>query len=226
MSAVVLNRQPLALSSGGVEALKWVALLAMVADHVNAVFYARELGTWATATGRVAMPLFAIVLGYNLARLGADRAACLRRLLLFGALALPAHAYLFAQAGGWWPLNIMATFAVAVGVLVLQERGQGMAALALFLLGGAFAEYWWPGVVLVLAVCVYARRPGTREAVAVVASLLALCAVNGNAWALLALPLVVAASAAELRVPRLRWVFWWFYPVHLATLAAVSVLLQ
>ena len=66
MSAVA----PVRVSSGAIEALKWLALACMVVDHVNAVFFARELGTWADVIGRVAFPLFAGVFGYNLARPG------------------------------------------------------------------------------------------------------------------------------------------------------------
>jgi hypothetical protein len=49
----------------------------------------------------------------------------------------------------------------------------------------------------------------------------ALCVVNGNIWALLAFPLLAVASEAEVdvRVPRLRWAFYAFYPAHQAVLA-------
>lgn len=212
------------LSSGAVEALKWVALLAMVVDHVNAVFYGRELGAWATIIGRVAMPVFSIVLGYNLARPGADLARCLRRLLLFGALSVPAYAYLFAFAGGWWPLNILLTFSVAVGCIELVKQNRGELAVVLFLGGGALVEYWWPGVALVIAAWVYFSRPQPGTAWALVGAMLGLCVVNFNAWALLALPVVGLAALVDVRVPRLRWVFWWFYPLHLVAIAIVVAL--
>jgi uncharacterized membrane protein len=70
--AALQHKPSFYLRNGTVELLKWFALLAMVVDHVNAVFYARELGAWATVVGRLAMPVFSIVLAYNLARPGAD----------------------------------------------------------------------------------------------------------------------------------------------------------
>ena len=227
MSAVTVPSSRLRLSSGAVESLKWLALLAMLVDHVNAVFFARELGTWATAIGRIAMPLFALVLGYNIGRPGADLARCLRRLLLFGLLALPFHAFLFAQVGGWWPLNIMFTFAVAVGSILLAERGQGIAAAAVFVLGSMLVEYWWPGVALVLIGWAYRVRPSWLGVSSVLGALVLVCAfVNGNAWALLSLPLIAAVAWWSPQVPRAGRFFWWFYPAHLAAIAAVSVVMM
>lgn len=212
----------LSLRSGALEALKWLALAAMVLDHVNAVWFARELGTWATAAGRVAMPLFSLVLAYNLARPGADHSATLRRLALFGALATPAYAYLFAFDGAIWPLNIMATFAVAVGGILLSERKHvhlRAYGLALLVGGGFLVEYWLPGVWLVVAAYGYFRHGGVARLGFVGVALVALCIVNGNAWALLSLPILAAAAVVPVSLPRSPRLFWWFYPAHLTAIA-------
>lgn len=191
----------------------------MILDHVNAVFYARELGTWAEIIGRLAMPLFAGVFGYNLARPGADVARALRRLVLVGILATPAYAGLFGLVG-IWPGNILLTFAVAAWVILELEQDRPGRALAAFLLGGALVEFWWPGVGLVVACWIMASssRPWLHLP-AVLACLAALCVVvNGNAWAALSVPLAAFLVAVDPRVPRLAWVFWWIYPVHLVAL--------
>ncbi|MGV8955925.1 MAG: TraX family protein [Cypionkella sp.] len=206
------------LSSGAVEALKWLALACMVVDHVHAVFFGRDLGMIATAIGRVAMPLFAIVIGYNLARPGIDLARLARRLLLVGALATPFYAYLFVYLG-WFPLNVLFTFAVAVLALHLSRNGYRLLALGILAAGGLVVEYHWPGVVLVLASYALARRPSLATLSAALLALLMLCLINDNLWALLALPLVVAASHWSLHVPRAGRFFLWFYPAHLALLA-------
>lgn len=207
-------------SSGTVEALKWAALLAMVVDHVNAAFFARELGTVADVVGRIAFPLFAIVLGYNLARPGASRAATAKRLAIFGLLALPAHAYLFAAVGGWWPLNVLATFAVAVAVIAFAEARMYLVAVVVFVVFGAFVEYWWPGVALVVAAWAYTRHSGPLAAAAVLVGLLGVCVVNGNGWALLALPLLAMAARVDIPLRRHPSAFWVAYPAHLAAIAA------
>ncbi|MCY1291975.1 hypothetical protein D9M68_734650 [compost metagenome] len=47
--------------------------------------------------------------------------------------------------------------------------------------------------------------------------------INGNPWALAALLLVVGASQLDLCLPRLRWVFYAFYPLHLVALLLIRI---
>lgn len=210
------------LHSGSIEVIKWLALLAMFVDHINVVFFAREAGIVADVVGRLALPMFAIVLGYNMARPGADHRALLDRLLVAGAVAFPFHATLFAQWGGWLPLNILLTFAVAVQCIWLVEQGTRVslwAAFGLFVVGSFFVEYWWAGVALLYA-C-YARFRFPDQPVFVWAfggAMLALCVVNQNLWAFLAVPIVHAVNYFGWGVPRHRWAFWIAYPAHLALL--------
>lgn len=200
------------------EAAKWVALVCMVVDHVNAVFFDRDLGILASAAGRLSMPLFALVIGYNLARPGVDFGRVLNRLLLFGMAALPFHAALFSQIGSWWPLNILATFGVAVACISLYRDGSPVVASVVFLLGGSVVEYWWPGVALVIAAYLRFRPVDPIGSGWLFAALVGLCVVNANAWALLAVPVLHGLNAMDVTLPRLRWVFWFFYPIHLAVL--------
>ncbi|MCW2314150.1 TraX family protein [Rhodoferax antarcticus] len=44
-----------------------------------------------------------------------------------------------------------------------------------------------------------------------------------NLWALAAVPVVLAASLLDLRVPRLRWVFYGYYPLHLFALWLIRI---
>src|SRR5688572_9032965 len=86
MTSVILGRS-VSISSGQVEALKWLALVSMFADHVNKVFFSGDLVGW-YEFGRVAMPVFGFTLAFGVAK--ADRASLLiifRRLLIAAALA-------------------------------------------------------------------------------------------------------------------------------------------
>lgn len=216
--AVIPAAPRLRLASGSIEALKWLALLCMVVDHVNAVMYSRELGPWATAIGRIAFPLFAVCLGVNLARPGADKRECLMRLLVVGAVATIPHALLFGYVGPW-PLNVLCTFAVAVAWLLAVESGRTW---LLPMLAGlcVLVEYWWPGVALVVLAHALARHGATPHRVmATMVALLLLCLVNTNAWALLAVPVVALVHWWSPHVSRSGRFFWWFYPVHLVALA-------
>lgn len=217
---IAVARPSFALSSGAIEAAKWIAVFCMVVDHVNAALYGRELGWVADALGRIAFPLFAIILGVNLGN-GADKAKVLHRLCIFGVASLPFHSILFAQLAGWWPLNVMWTFAVAVMCLMAWELGRREVAAAIFIAASALVEYWWPGVALVLIAYHLTRKgwppvnPATWGAVG------ALCVVNGNLWAFWAIFVLFALSVWSPNVPRAGRFFWWFYPVHLAALAVV-----
>ena len=208
------------VSSGAIEAMKWIAVACMVVDHVNAVVFARELGLVADLVGRLALPLFALVFGYNLARPGLDVAQVLRRLAFVGALVTPVHWALFGYLGPW-PLNILLTFALAAWIVLELERDRPLVAAAAFVLGGFLVEYWWPGLALVLATWWTARAPRVTAShlVALGGSLVALCVlVNGNPYALLAAPLALLLASWEPDLPRSRGFFLWFYPTHLAAL--------
>ena len=132
---------PVELSDGAVEAMKWLGLVLMTADH------AQKYGLMPAVSGvyeagRVAFPLFAIVLAYNLARVPShDRTVYVRvltRLLCCGALASIPFIALGGLGFGWWPLNSMGTLAVSVGVMYLIESRPPFwktKAATLFLLG-------------------------------------------------------------------------------------------
>lgn len=214
---------PLVLADGTVEALKWLALVSMTGDHVNGFLLG---GTWPAlfAAGWLALPLFAVVLAYNLARpeaaaRGLHRRA-LARLVLAGALASPPYLALGGACVGWWPLNAMFLLALVTLVALRWEGSDGRPAqaVALLLVGGVLVEYCWAGAALGVAVWRYCRRPTWLAAVAVLAAGAGLCWINGNLWAFAALPLLAAATRLDLPVPRWRWVFYAYYPLHLAAL--------
>lgn len=219
----------LAVSNGTLEALKWLALVAMTVDHVNKFLF-NGTNDAAFAVGRLALPLFVFVLAYNLARPGAlDRGAytrTMKRLALFGVLALPAFVILGNVHAALLPLNIMFTLLVLTAALNLVDRGTVggyAAAAAVFLVGGYNVEYWWPALALGVAVWWYCKRPGAMPLALALTGLGSLWFINSNWWALLALPVVVAASLLDLRVPRVRWVFYAYYPVHLFALCLIRI---
>lgn len=78
-------------------------------------------------------------------------------------------------------------------------------------------------VALGLASWWFFKRPSWASAAAVVLACASLWIPNGNGWALAALPLIVVASRLDLRVPRLKWAFYAFYPAHLAALWLIRI---
>jgi hypothetical protein len=213
--------EPLRIADGTLEALKWLALALMLLDHVNTFLYDRTLPV-AYQAGRWVAPVFGFVLAYNLARPGAlaqrVHVRVMRRLLLYGLLAMPPF---MAMVGSWWPLNIMFLLLAGTGVIYgLDRGGAGGLAIAGFALivGGLLAEYSYPGVAMVVTAWAFCREPNGRHFAAWVLAVAALWLLNFNFWALTAVPTLLLATRVNLALPRIRWVFYAFYPVHLAVL--------
>lgn len=224
------------VSDGSLEALKWVGLVLMTIDHVNKYVLHGSVPAM-FALGRLTLPLFVFVLAYNLARPStlANASRVFPRLLLrlVGAAALASVPFvaLGGLAAGWWPLNILATFGVAVAAMYLLLLGgfwRKAAAIGLVIVGGGLVEYWWPAICMCLAAWYYCRRPSWGALACALAATWALNVngwafgamplVNASVWAFAALPVIFAASRISLAVPRLKWAFYAYYPAHLAAL--------
>ena len=135
------------LSDGAVEAMKWLGLILMTADHAQKYGLIAVPGVY--EAGRMAFPLFGIVLAYNLTRASSEGPAVylrvLIRLFVCGALASIPFIALGGLGFGWWPLNSMGTLAVSVGVMYLIESRPPFwktKSTTLFLLDGAMVEFW------------------------------------------------------------------------------------
>ena len=84
MQATTTGTSTFNLSLGSArELLKWIALLAMTGDHVAKVVLGGYVPV-VSELGRIAFPLFALVMACNLAQPGADLRKSIRRLALWG----------------------------------------------------------------------------------------------------------------------------------------------
>ncbi|SDY50951.1 TraX family protein [Nitrosomonas halophila] len=221
--------KPLHMSNGSLELLKWLALVLMTGDHVNKYLFNGTID-WLFTAGRLCLPIFVFVLAYNLARPGVfERGAyprTMKRMALFSAAASVPYIALGGLGGGWWPLNVMFTLLVITATLNQVQRGDIgnlVAAGLLLLLGGSVVEYWWPAIILGVAVWSYCKRPTWIAAVVALLALATLWFINRNLWALAVLPLLLVASRLDLPMPRLRWVFYTYYPLHLAVLWLIRI---
>jgi hypothetical protein len=227
----VLHR-PWAMAEGSLVAIKWAALVLMVFDHVNKYLYAEKLPA-VFQIGRIVMPMFGFVLAYNLARPGASaqgvHGRMLFRLTLAGLAASPMVIILngmHVTTNAWWPLNILFMLILVVLLTYLIDRGgikNCILAIVLFLVGGALVEYLWMGVLCCLGAWLFCRDASPSRLLLWCLGTLSLTVVNGNAWALVAIPILLAAGRISFRLPRLTWVFYAFYPAHLLILLGVRL---
>ena len=74
-----------------------------------------------------------------------------------------------------------------------------------------------------LAVWSYRKRPTWAAAAVALLACAALWFINRNLWALASLPLLLVASRVDLPMPRLRWAFYAYYPLHLAALWLIRI---
>ncbi|MCW0399810.1 hypothetical protein NB688_002851 [Xanthomonas sacchari] len=212
------------MTSGGRELVKWIAVLAMTGDHVVKVFGLGYVPVISEA-GRVAFPLFAIILAYNLAQPGADLLKSFRRLLAWGCVATPVYWLTFGQA---LPLNVLCAFALAAGAIWAVQGRRWVLLAACAIPGPLFVDYQWAGVAVVIGAWWYFSAPARRIVVTLCgigAPAAALCAYNGSAWSLLAIPML-SLGYARISVPRTRWAFYGYYVVHLGLLACMFRLIS
>lgn len=77
---------------------------------------------------------------------------------------------------------------------------------------------------MVLTVWAFFRDPQPWRICLAFLAAASLYLVNGNFYALSALPLVLVASRIDFSVPRSPWAFYTLYPIHLSLLAIVVFL--
>ena len=150
----------------------------------------------------------------------------MKRMALYGLLATPF--YMILGAGqlvfGWFPLNIMAMLFVATASLYLVELGGRRAILAaevVFLLGGILGEFWWIGQAVVMTAWWYFRSGRHIALVSVIVATALLFVINRNFYAVFSIVLLVGAQYANVRIPRLKNIFYAYYPLHLAVLCGI-----
>jgi hypothetical protein len=218
------NRTTFQVSDGTIEALKWLAVVLMLVDHINKFMFGGKV-EWMFAAGRIVMPIFAFVLAYNLARpngLAQQRfKRTAKRLLIFGTIATVPYMALHGYIKNGWPLNIMFTLLTATLVLWIYETENKKAKLWLlptFAFGSMLCEFWFVGTFTTIAAYLYCKRSRSSHLWLWIASVGALSIININFYSLLAVPLILLASRTDFKVPRFQHFFYAFYPAHLALL--------
>lgn len=234
--------EPKALSTINQQALdtvKWIALLLMTGDHVNKYLFNGTL-PWLFEAGRLALPLFMFVLMQRLCAPGAVirgvHERVLVRLVGFGVVAAVPYTLLSGQHD-LLPLNVLFSLAALTAVVhQLEQKNLPslISAAITFGLSGFMVEYGWLGLGLGLSFWAFFKRPSSFTAVSAVLACSALSGINGNFWALGALPICALVlspwvgdmtTLSKAPTPRHlgRWFFYAFYPAHLLALLVIRI---
>lgn len=222
-------------SAGQLEALKWIALASMFLDHFGRHLLGWGQDTWVFAGGRIAFPLFAFVLGMNLARAG-DQAG--RSARVAGRLGVWAGLSVFPSVlarGDPQVINVLGTLALGAALCwtLASERPVALRLVACVAVAAAsqHVEFGLAGVFLVAAVFVW-RNDGQAGS-ALLAGVLFLAvgwqnAFFGGAPALMGtlacVPIAWAVRRLPVRAPRLQLAFYLVYPTHLGLIGILKLL--
>lgn len=203
--------------------LKLLAMLAMTADHIGAVFFPEiPLLRW---IGRLAMPVLCFFIGEGLRHTRSPRRYLLR---LTGFALLSELPFDLAFYGGieWGHQNVY--FTLALGLLALwaiQSRGMEgwllalTAALAAELLGCDYGMY---GVLLILLLDRFHRARSEQLAGAALLNL-TFFGLQTQTLSLIALPLLWLYNGKRGRDD--RRLFYLYYPAHLCVLGILRFVL-
>lgn len=229
--------------------LKYLALLAMLVDHVGVIFFPSMVEL--RIIGRMAFPLYAWCLVVGSVKTRSPLRYGLR-LLLMAAASQPL--YMMALNHSWSELNILFTLLFAlIAIQGIRMRTLGseiwVPALCYVALGFFSADYGWRGLTFILvlylargsrsglvaAYLAYALFWGGNSAAVsslfgyplvflrwpgIGAALGAFFRLQGMVW--LSLPLVVCPMRTGIRMP--RWLGYALYPLHLVLLIVLKLM--
>lgn len=226
---VTHDAPPVTLTAAQQTTLKWLAMLSMLADHANKLLLA-ESSLPLAWFGRLAFPLFAFLMAYNLSVRSVPARKYLAPLAVFGLISQPIYAWVW----GTWRLSILATLFLAalyhhrVTQLPTGNTGDKIAThlwVAVLILPVSIAvEYPLFGPLLVMVFAGWLEHPTPWWWLALLVMILAVNGFGALApFGLLVLPVVKLVSFLPVgRVPRWKWFFYLFYPAHTLVLAALS----
>ena len=228
------------------EFAKWLAIIAMVIDHVGYLFPDKvDYTTW-RSIGRLCWPLIAWVVAMRL-YVAPDRTArYLKRLLPWALVAQVPYTAIFLEFRNlpWWDaFNIFITIGFGCTIFLLLEmwdrvstaKKAGIVAATIFIVViSRFVDYGPVGAVTIPVLAILARQNIMYAAIGAgimgaLANVLILVGddILAKYWVLGVAPLLASLIAVlclrvELPMPRLPgWFFYLFYPLHLLVLLMV-----
>ena len=223
--------------------IKLIAIITMLIDHIGAILFPEHIYTF-RVIGRIAFPLFAYQVGTAYAHTRSFK-KYMTRLLVFGvavqiayAVALQFPAVSSVINRGTHSLNIFFTLALGLLAIYFFEKKWyvGLAAIiilpaALEFAGSRFEvinfniEYGLYGIALVFVFYALKDNFPLMAAVMGILTLFYLHEVHDiQIFGLAALVFIAKPLSLKFRVP--GYIFYIFYPLHLAILYAIAVMLQ
>ena len=211
--------------------LKLLAMLTMTLDHIGVQMFPGVL--WLRIVGRLAFPIYAYMIAEGCAHTRNRR----KYLLQMAGLALLCQLVYFFAMGSLFQC-ILVTFTLSILLIYACDTGS-RPLTALALLGVAFVTVALPRMLpgtdfaidygffgVLVPVAVYLGKTHREKLLFMAFTLAALAwSVGDIQWYSLAALLPLALYSGQRGKRRMKWLFYLYYPLHLAAIYGISLLL-
>ena len=211
--------------------LKLLAMLTMTLDHIGVQMFPGAL--WLRIVGRLAFPIYAYMIAEGCAHTRNRR----KYLLQMAGLALLCQLVYFFAMGSLFQC-ILVTFTLSILLIYAYDTGS-RPLTALALLGVAFVTVALPRLLpgtdfaidygffgVLVPVAAYLGETRREKLLFTAGALVALAwSVGGIQWYSLAALLPLALYGGQRGKRRMKWLFYLYYPLHLAAIYGISLLL-
>ena len=211
--------------------LKLLAMLTMTLDHIGVQMFPGAL--WLRIVGRLAFPIYAYMIAEGCAHTRNRR----KYLLQMAGLALLCQLVYFFAMGSLFQC-ILVTFTLSILLIYAYDTGSRLLT-ALALLGVAFVTVALPRLLpgtdfaidygffgVLVPVAAYLGETRRKKLLFTASALVALAwSVGDIQWYSLAALLPLALYGGQRGKRRMKWLFYLYYPLHLAAIYGISLLL-
>jgi hypothetical protein len=214
--------------------LKIIGVASMLVDHIGLMFFPDvEI---LRVIGRIALPIFAFLLTEGLLKTRNLKAYMLRLVIFAFISQVPYGLFNYVTGHDPFTLNIFFLLALGLGALALARRVKDIWLQIIIVMAAAILatifriDYGAYGILLILSCYLIHRRAILGATLLVIFTLFTLLLLPYpksliQAFAIVSLPFILG-YAGKPGIKISRWWFYWFYPIHLALLSAIYVMLQ
>ena len=218
-------------SSGTIEFIKWIAIIAMAVDHIGLILFPDV--TVLRMIGRVALPLFGFLLIHNYLFFTTDKKKYIVRLWVFSAISQPFFYYIVSPA-----LNIFVLLALALSSIYLIESTKGAGSnraiesmtgfviVSLALVFSFFINYGVFGFALLMFMYLSFAKSEYVFFVFLSIALMnfSLAHVSYVFCGFLFYPIIYFSGQLDLKIKRMKPLFFYaFYPAHLLIISLFTL---
>lgn len=214
------------LSPSQQELLKWLALLFMTLDHANKILFGNQ--TLLYLLGRLAFPLLVVLICYNTTVRRVGISLYLPRLFIMALISQPVFMIVFNSS--WSLFNTFATLTLGITFQPLKrwldlKTKWSLLIFPLWFALSCFVDYGPVGVFLIPVMQWFLGNPRCVSGFSLIVFLLAINRFTPESFVVLLLPLILLLVLRfKLTLPRVPYLGYVFYPLHLVLIGSVETL--